>query len=125
MLPFGEIIELCRGSIKGSDQQLAIILCMLIMISILPSLFYPGLSCPRSGYMFPDPDNLCFVWLCVFPGQAPIKRACPKGVRVPSWWDGGELNMCFVVNVAKHGGDEICLRCDAHDVPPVTRKLLA
>ena len=67
--------------------------------------------------MMPDTENLCFVWFCVFPGMAPIKRACPKGVRVPSWWEGGERNMCFVVNIEKHGGDKTCLRFAANYIP--------
>ncbi|XP_067947668.1 protein jagged-2-like [Watersipora subatra] len=77
-----------------------------------------GLSCPRAGYMIPDENNLCFVWFCEAAGVAPMKRACPKGVRVPSWWEGGELNMCFIVNIVKHFGEPVCLRCDANDIPP-------
>lgn len=44
-----------------------------------------------------------------------MKRACPKGARVPTWWEGGFLNMCFQVNIEKHGGHNICLRCDTND----------
>ena len=83
-----------------------------------------GLSCPSAGYMLPDPNNLCFVWFCVSPGQAPIKRPCPKGVRVPSWWEGGELAMCNIVNIVKHGGEPVCLRCDADDIRPDDSKCL-
>lgn len=68
--------------------------------------------------MFPDTQNLCFVWFCERAGQAPIKRACPKGVRVPSWWDGGELNMCYIVNIEKHGGEPTCSRCGVNDPAP-------
>lgn len=77
-----------------------------------------GLSCAQAGYMFPDANNLCFVWFCERAGEAPIKRPCPKGVRVPSWWEGGELNMCNVVNILKHGGEPTCLRCAANDEKP-------
>lgn len=66
--------------------------------------------------MFPDSANLCFVWFCERPGETPIKRACPKGVRVPSWWEGGTVGVCQVVNIVKHGGEPVCLRCDANDI---------
>lgn len=87
---------------------------------ILNQYYIVGLSCPRAGYMIPDENNLCFVWFCEAAGVAPMKRACPKGVRVPSWWEGGELNMCFIVNIVKHFGEPVCLRCDANDIPPTT-----
>lgn len=82
-----------------------------------------GLTCPSAGYMMPDDENLCFVWFCVAAGEAPIKRMCPKGVRVPTWWTGGELNMCNVVNIVKHGGEPVCLRCAADDQKPLDSKL--
>lgn len=82
----------------------------------------PGLSCPEAGYMTPDASNLCFVWFCEFAGEAPIKRMCPKGVRVPSWWEGGRLNMCNIVNILKHGGEPTCLRCAADDIRPQDSK---
>ncbi|KAF6016907.1 hypothetical protein EB796_024775 [Bugula neritina] len=77
-----------------------------------------GLSCPKAGYMFPDAENLCFVWFCERAGEAPIKRMCPKGVRVPTWWTGGEVGVCNIVNIVKHGGEPVCLRCAADDVQP-------
>ena len=82
-----------------------------------------GLTCPSAGYMMPDDANLCFVYFCVAAGEAPIKRMCPKGVRVPTWWTGGELNMCNVVNIVKHGGEPVCLRCAADDQKPLDSKL--
>lgn len=73
--------------------------------------------------MFPDDSNLCFVWFCEYPGSAPIKRPCAKGVRVPSWWEGGRLQMCTIVNILKHGGEPTCLRCAADDQRPQDSKL--
>ncbi|KAF6031452.1 hypothetical protein EB796_010225 [Bugula neritina] len=43
---------------------------------------------------------------------------CPKGVRVPTWWTGGEVGVCNIVNIVKHGGEPVCLRCAADDVQP-------
>jgi len=37
---------------------------------------------------------------------------------VPSWWEGGTLNMCYIPNILKHFGDPVCLRCDVNDIPP-------
>lgn len=90
----------------------------------LNDLYSLGLSCPETGYMLPDANNLCIYHFCERAGEAPIKRPCPKGVRVPSWWEGGTLGMCNIVNILKHGGEPTCLRCAANDVKPDDSELV-
>ena len=60
--------------------------------------------------MFSDKDNLCLYWLCTAAEEPAIKRSCARGVRVPTWWNNGTLNMCTINNTAVNGGEPVCLR---------------